>query len=220
MLQDVNVQARNCEIDAPTRAHIESKLQSLEKVWSRLDDAEVRVRQERGFYIAEITLHAGGLITRAEERNHNLQQAFDATIHKLQSQLKRYKDKVQHRARRHNNRDDVNGVITHPKSDGAAPPTATVAALSVPRLNETEAQDFVDEAPDDFMAGIDGNEAPANLVRAKQFALKPMSPDEAALQMDMLGHDFFVFRNAKNNGVEVVYRRKGGGYGWIEPVSD
>lgn len=54
------------------------------------------------------------------------------------------------------------------------------------------------------------------IVRTKQISLKPMDPEEAALQMDMLGHDFFVFEDAETNGTSVVYRRKDGRYGLIE----
>jgi putative sigma-54 modulation protein len=55
------------------------------------------------------------------------------------------------------------------------------------------------------------------VVRTKRFAVKPMDADEAVLQMDLLGHDFFVFRNADSNEVNVVYKRKDGNYGLIEP---
>lgn len=54
------------------------------------------------------------------------------------------------------------------------------------------------------------------IVRTKQISLKPMEPEEAVLQMDMLGHDFFVFEDAETNGTSVVYRRKDGRYGLIE----
>jgi putative sigma-54 modulation protein len=60
-------------------------------------------------------------------------------------------------------------------------------------------------------------EQETQIVRMKQFAVKPMSPEEAVLQMDLLGHDFFVFRNADTGEVNVVYRRRKGGYGLIEP---
>ena len=54
------------------------------------------------------------------------------------------------------------------------------------------------------------------IVRTRQISLKPMDPEEAVLQMDMLGHDFFVFEDAETNGTSVVYRRKDGRYGLIE----
>ncbi len=55
------------------------------------------------------------------------------------------------------------------------------------------------------------------IVKTKRFAVKPMDVDEAVLQMDLLGHDFFVFRNADSNEVNVVYKRRDGNYGLIEP---
>ncbi len=55
------------------------------------------------------------------------------------------------------------------------------------------------------------------VVRTKRFAMKPMSVEEAILQMNLLGHDFFVFTNAETEQVNVVYRRRDGNYGLIEP---
>jgi len=55
------------------------------------------------------------------------------------------------------------------------------------------------------------------IVRTKRFAVKPMSVEEAVMQMDLLGHDFFVFSNSETEEVNVVYRRKDGNYGLIEP---
>lgn len=55
------------------------------------------------------------------------------------------------------------------------------------------------------------------IVRTKRFALKPMDSEEAVLQMELLGHDFFVFRNADSGDVNVVYKRRDGNFGLIEP---
>jgi putative sigma-54 modulation protein len=55
------------------------------------------------------------------------------------------------------------------------------------------------------------------IVKTKQFAVKPMTPEEAVLQLELVGHDFFVFRDADTNDVNVLYRRRDGGYGLIEP---
>ena len=60
------------------------------------------------------------------------------------------------------------------------------------------------------------SEEPA-IVKSKQFALTPMTPEEAVLQLELVGHDFFVFKNADSDAVNVVYRRNEGGYGLIEP---
>ncbi len=55
------------------------------------------------------------------------------------------------------------------------------------------------------------------IVRTKRFAVKPMDPEEACIQMELLGHNFFVFRNSETDEVSVVYKRKGNTYGLIEP---
>ncbi len=60
-------------------------------------------------------------------------------------------------------------------------------------------------------------ETEPTIVRTKQFAVKPMSAEEAVLHLELIGHDFFVFQNADTDEVNVLYRRKDGGYGLIEP---
>lgn len=61
------------------------------------------------------------------------------------------------------------------------------------------------------------DEEEIKIVRTKRFDVKPMYPEDACLEMEMLGHDFFVFRNAETDEVNVVYKRKGNTYGLIEP---
>jgi len=56
------------------------------------------------------------------------------------------------------------------------------------------------------------------IVRTKRFAVKPMDPEEAAMEMELIGHDFYVFRNAENDQVNVIYKRRDGNYGLIEPT--
>ena len=60
-------------------------------------------------------------------------------------------------------------------------------------------------------------ELDSQIVRTKTFPDKPMTAEEAVLQLELIGHDFFVFRNADTNEINVVYRRRDGGYGLIEP---
>ena len=61
-------------------------------------------------------------------------------------------------------------------------------------------------------------EAPISIVKTKRFAVKPMDAEEACLQMELLGHNFYVFLNAESGEVNVVYRRNDGAYGLIEPI--
>jgi putative sigma-54 modulation protein len=57
----------------------------------------------------------------------------------------------------------------------------------------------------------------SNIVRTKSFRMTPMNPDEAVEQMELLGHDFFVFYNADEGQINVIYRRKDGDYGLLQP---
>jgi putative sigma-54 modulation protein len=70
-----------------------------------------------------------------------------------------------------------------------------------------------EQIPDDALP-MDGE---PRIVKSKRFPVKPMSPEEAVLQLELVGHDFFVFQNAETMDVNVVYRRRDGSYGLIEP---
>ena len=68
-----------------------------------------------------------------------------------------------------------------------------------------------------FMEKEFDEEDEVNIIRTKRFGMKPMYPEDACVQMELLGHNFFVFRNAETEEVNVVYKRKGNTYGLIEP---
>jgi ribosome hibernation promoting factor len=92
-------------------------------------------------------------------------------------------------------------LMLHPREGVGAAMAAEVAPVE-PREEVAETDE---EVP---LPGI---------VRTKRFAIKPMTPDEAAMQMELLNHDFFVFLNGETDQMNVLYRRKDGNYGLIEP---
>ena len=71
--------------------------------------------------------------------------------------------------------------------------------------------------PDFFDVPDDDDNNDIKIVRTKRFGMKPMFPEDACVQMELLGHAFFVFQNAETDEVNVVYKRKNGTYGLIEP---
>ena len=71
------------------------------------------------------------------------------------------------------------------------------------------AKEFIEKDFDD--------EAEVKIIRTKKFGVKPMDPEEACVQMELLGHNFFVFFNSETEEINVVYKRKGNTYGLIEP---
>ena len=75
--------------------------------------------------------------------------------------------------------------------------------------NDFFKQDYIEK---DFM-----DEEEVKIIRSKKFDIKPMYPEDACVQMELLGHSFFVFNNAETDQICVVYKRKGNTYGMIEP---
>ncbi len=69
----------------------------------------------------------------------------------------------------------------------------------------------------DFLEKDFQDDEEIKIVRSKKFSIKPMYPEDACVQMELLGHSFYVFRNAETDEVNVVYKRKGNTYGLIEP---
>ena len=82
---------------------------------------------------------------------------------------------------------------------------------------------LVDQQPNaaffqkEFLEDDEADDEEIRIIRSKKFAVKPMDAEEACIQMELLGHNFFVFRNAETDEVNVVYKRKGNTYGLIEP---
>ncbi|NLE21285.1 MAG: ribosome-associated translation inhibitor RaiA [Actinobacteria bacterium] len=145
--------------------------------------------------IAEATVFTRGPVIRARESSTDMYAAIDLVTDKLVRRVKKYHDKIHGRTRHGHEK------IIPPAPDLELAP---VAALGDESVGET-----------DEHAGDNGR-----IVKTKQFALKPMSVHEATLQLELVGHDFFVFTNAESNRTNVVYRRKDGHYGLIEPAEN
>lgn len=179
--------------------HAEARLERLTRILPPWDDAttvELELSVERNpkiaqAQIAEVTVRTKGPVLRVRETAEDMYSAIDQAARKLERQARRYRDR---------------------RKDHTAPP--------------------MDEVPDLLGAQLDGGgraagatipdaepepEPVPRLVKSKSFVMKAMSPEDAALQMDMLQHDFYVFRNPEDGEVNVVYRRRDGDYGLIAP---
>ena len=90
-------------------------------------------------------------------------------------------------------------------------------------IDAAETSDIVDKAVDALTGydcpekEYDDEEKEIKILRTKRFGMKPMYPEDACIQMELTGHDFFVFRNAETDEINVVYKRRGNTYGLIEP---
>nr|MBA3655212.1 sigma 54 modulation/S30EA ribosomal C-terminal domain-containing protein [Actinomycetota bacterium] len=138
--------------------------------------------------ICEVTMHGHGHIVRAKAAAADPLAAVDRVVDKLEHRMEKLKGKLVGRShpRRHNGH--INNGPT-------------------PKAADLDSVDDGDDALEDLGARI---------VKTKRFDIKPMIPEEAALQMELLGHDFFFFTNAESEKAAVVYRRADGNIGLID----
>ncbi len=210
----IQVKGRHVAVSEPLRDYAEEKLAKLHRVLSErhIDEVtrvELELLVEKGHanvdsQIAEATVFTRGPVMRARESSPDMYASIDLVTEKLQRQAKKYHDKIQHKALRH-----------------AAPRGIAVAAEAAAAGDDDEAPAATEPAAvggPETAAGGDHNHDEPRVVKSKQFALKPMSVDEATLQLELIGHSFFVFTNAETNDTNVVYRRNDGHYGLIEPA--
>ena len=81
----------------------------------------------------------------------------------------------------------------------------------------TKQQNVASVFKQEFLDAVSDEDEEIKIIRSKKFSMKPLYPEDACVQMELLGHDFFVFINAETEEVNVVYKRKGNTYGLIEP---
>ena len=188
---DIAIRARNVEVSERLRATVEEKLGRLQRFLDGMERAEVRFSEERNPRIVEkevceVTMHGHGHIVRAHAAAPDSFTAVDRVVDKLEHRLEKLKGKLVGRS--------------HARRHSPGLPGSRALDGPVPAADELDA----DEEP-----GL-------RIVKTKQFAIKPMTPEEAVLQMELLGHDFFLFSNADTSAAAVVYRRKDGQIGLID----
>jgi ribosomal subunit interface protein len=192
---DIVVTGRHLTVSDRFRAHIEEKLAKVTQLQPRTRRIEVLVshepnrRQAKACDRVEITLHAKGPVVRAEACVEEKYAALDLAIDKLMERLRRQNDKKQvHRGRR--------------TPESVARATARIEAPG-------------EEAPDhthDDTGGDPFENSPVE-VREKVHRSTPMKLDEALREMELVGHDFYLFHDVDTDRASVVYRRRGWSYG-------
>jgi putative sigma-54 modulation protein len=202
----IQVKGRHVVVTDALREHAEEKLNRLHRyLQERHIDEVTRVELElwveknhsiANSQVAEATIFTRGPVLRARESSGDMYAAIDLVAEKLERQAKKYRDKVQHRKQRH----AAKVATLEPDFVPAGVPLADASVVAVAE-------------------GPGGNHEGPSVVKSKRFDLKPMSVEEAALQLELVGHDFFVFTNAETSDTNVVYKRNDGQYGLIEPAT-
>jgi ribosomal subunit interface protein len=206
---DIVVSGRHTQITERFRAHLEEKLAKVEQLHPKVSRIDVVVTHEkavRDCEAVEITCHAKGPVIRAEACTNDVYTALDAALDKLFERLRRVSDrkKVARAGRR------VPESVAHATSraaDGSV--GADPVGLEDGSVDGNGAPDTAADGHAPFGAVGD---SPIE-VREKVHASSPMTLEDALNQMEMVGHDFYLFHDSDTDQPSVVYRRRGWSYG-------
>ena len=208
---DILVRGRNVEVPDHFRQHVAEKLQRVERFDHKIIRVDVELYHERNprqsgsCQRVEITYKSRGPVVRAEACAADFYSALDLSVTKIEGRLRRSAD----RRRVHH------GMRT-PTSVAVA--TSSIVASEVaPPEGINGAAPAEDRAPTAVFEGpaSDENDGPGRIVREKEHPAKPMAIDQALFEMELVGHDFYLFADADSGQPSVVYRRKGYAYGVI-----
>lgn len=192
---NIIVAGRNVEVSEALRARVTAKVERLVHHFAQVQKVQALLRVEPHpgpNQVAEVTVWGDGVVLRGEEASPDMYASIDLVVDKLDTQISRFRSKAIKRRR----------VLAGRRKQQAAA-AAEAALREGPEPGETLA--------------VDADAAPIQIYRRKRFEMKPMTPEDAAVQMELLGHAFYMFRNSDTLEVNVVYRRADGRYGLIEP---
>ncbi|MCB9078707.1 MAG: ribosome-associated translation inhibitor RaiA [Anaerolineaceae bacterium] len=184
---------KNFVVSDRVRDYVEKKVGKLDRYLdvteARLEISQEKTKSAKDRNVVQLTLRTDGAILRAEDRSQAIYGSIDAVVDKIHRQIVRYKGKRVDRRQGHikNQRDDLDFVPEE-----------------LPELEQSVIESIADEQH-------------REIVRVKRFFMNPMTEEEAVDQMELLGHNFFVFYNAQLGRVNVIYRREDDNYGLLDP---
>ena len=196
---DIVVSGRHCEVSDRFRAHVEEKLARLEKHDHRLIRVEVQVEKEQAkpdkAVRVELTAKSRGPVVRAEAAAEDKMAALDLALDKMTAQMRRAADRRKvHRGQR-------------------APQSVQQALANVPAVDDDDEID--DGAIERSVGPVTVTGDGPLVVREKTHPADPMTLDQALYEMELVGHDFYLFVDKDTDRPSVVYRRRGYDYGVI-----
>lgn len=198
---DIVVKGRNVEVPDHYRVHVADKLSKVERYDQKLMRADVELFHERNprqsdtCQRVEITVHTRGPVVRAEAQAKDFYAALDCAINKLDGRLRRSADRRRVHRGRH------------------APVSVAEATANLPTdLTNGFALQAAEPLADGALSEHDDDQ-PWRIVREKEHTAEPMTVDDALFQMELLGHDFYLFHDKDSGRPSVVYRRRGYDYG-------
>lgn len=192
---DIIVKAKNCDVPAKVKDEAVERVTHALRIFDRLNGLELVFSEESNPRIpdpavVELTAHTKGHHIRARGAATDHRDAVDIVINRFERQLSRYKTRQ---------------VDKHRRAARAMPTDSALLDTQADSVRRSSSADEVEWA------------APP-IVRRKQFELTPLTIEEAALQVELLDHEFYLFTNVHTGACNVVYRRRDGDLGLIEAL--
>ena len=186
------VKGTNIKVTEAMKSYGEERLQRLGRYTHFLREVTLVYSVQRAWHIAEVTTRFHDTVLRAEERSNDMYVSVDKAVEKLEQQLERLKTRMDRRRRAARDRGEVDEDAEK------------VVALF-----------GVDEAAGDEYQSVEPLED-GRVVKVKTYSTRPMTTEEAILQMELVDHDFFVFMR-DGGEVNALYKRRDGDYGLLVP---
>ncbi|MCP3104728.1 ribosome-associated translation inhibitor RaiA [Myxococcus sp. K15C18031901] len=204
-----NITFRQFGASDSLKEYAREKVERVNRLLDRAGEAHVVLSLERHLHHADITIHSGAWVLRGRDKSDDMYASIDLAMDKIERQLRRYRDKLKThhgRERVHHRQDLVNHLkVRH-------------AVFEVPDAEEALAEKPAGSAEPPKPTAVVVAATPATrVVSSTQLTVKPLSVDEAVMQMNLMNNDFYVFHNVESDALGIVYRRKDGQYGLIEP---
>ena len=191
---ELQIRGRNLELNDSTRDYITRKINRLSRHLQGITTVMVELARENTkakdqSVVGQVTLDIDGTVLRGEELGANAKAAVDSVINVMDRRVERYK-----------------GKVYKSKQVRKVGKNVSIRTSEVPAIPPGEG------AADDEIV-----EAGGKVVRVKRFPIKPTTVEEAAFQMELLGHDFFLFLDGETEQYNLLYKRRDDDYGLIQP---
>ncbi|MHA7628133.1 ribosome hibernation-promoting factor, HPF/YfiA family [Corallococcus sp. M7] len=195
----LNITFRQFGSSDSLKEYAREKVDRVNRLLDRAGEAHVVLSLERHLHHADITIHSGAWVLRGREKSDDMYASIDLAMDKIERQLRRYRDKLKshHGKEKVHHRQDL-VKVRHDVFEVHEP--EETAEASAPAAQAPVAESGV-----------------ARLVRTTHLAIQSLSVDDAVMQMNLMNNDFYVFQNQQSQALSIVYRRKEGGFGLIEP---
>ncbi|MFC5180076.1 ribosome hibernation-promoting factor, HPF/YfiA family [Actinomadura harenae] len=224
---DIIVRGRHTDVSDRFRQHVDTKLAKIERLNNRVIRVDVEVSQERNPRLAdqrervELTIRSRGPVIRAEAAADDRYGALDMALDKLESRLRRDSE----RRKAHNGGKGKGRLAAMEPLPGDLPVEAAAAPVREAEPSggaepDVSGYEAVATELDETLVPIPMDGDGPVIVREKFHKAEPMGIEQALFEMELVGHDFFLFRDKATSHPTVVYRRRGWDYGVIRLVEE